>query len=234
MGILTSPALRYPKSLSSYNPCPTGCVLYLPLWHSSLGVSTFKSIDPFGHTCTVSGTATTWLPPGWHFAGDDEKITVPDHAALDIAINLTIAMWIKADTINFPEDDTLVQKGGRGGAGSEYCFYTDAEDDIYFGAAFDDGGYAWASHEIITNIVQDTWTHIAVTYDGANIRGYKDGSAGTPQAQVGNMKTSTNDVSIMGLNGFLDAYCGEVWICNRVLPATEIAYLCAVTKGRYA
>lgn len=226
-------ATRTPKSLWSYNPSPTSCVLYLPMWHPTLGISTFKSADPVGHTCTVSGTATTWLPPSWHFAGDDEKITVPDHTALDIAINLTIAMWVKADTINFPEDDTLVQKGGRGGAGSEYCFYTDSENDIYFGAAF--GAVpAWASHEIIVDIVQDTWTHIAVTYDGANVRGYKNGSAGTPQAQVGNMKTSTNDVSIMGLNTFLDGYCGEVWIYNRVLPASEIADLYNVTKGRYA
>ena len=54
MGILTSPALRYNKSLWSYNPLPTGCALYLPLW--AIGVSanpptlfsngSFESGDP--------------------------------------------------------------------------------------------------------------------------------------------------------------------------------------------
>ena len=54
---------QYPKSLWSYNPIPSGCVLYLPLWHPNLGGLKYKSIDPFGYICTRTASGVL------HFTG---------------------------------------------------------------------------------------------------------------------------------------------------------------------
>lgn len=57
MGVTTSPMLRDAKSIWSYNPLPTGCILYLPLWHPDLGGPTFNTIGPARDNCVVT-TAT--------------------------------------------------------------------------------------------------------------------------------------------------------------------------------
>lgn len=73
---MISAALRYSKSLWSYNPLPTGCVLYLPLWHPNFGGSVFKSVDLFESSCTVSGSAPTHSFKGWDLPGTDELIDI--------------------------------------------------------------------------------------------------------------------------------------------------------------
>lgn len=91
---MPSPALRFSKSLWSYNPLPTSCALYLPLWHPNLGSPTFKSIDPFGRAITVSGSAPVHTAKGWTLPGTDELITMGN-----IGTNIrTLSFWINLDT----------------------------------------------------------------------------------------------------------------------------------------
>lgn len=91
---MLSPALRFSKSLWSYNPLPTSCALYLPLWHANLGSPTFKSIDPYGRDCTVSGSAPVHTAKGWTLPGTDELITIGN-----IGTNIkTLSFWINLDT----------------------------------------------------------------------------------------------------------------------------------------
>ena len=91
MSILTKSALRYPKSLWSHNPIPGGCVLYLPLWHPNLGGLKYKSIDPFGHTCTRTASGVLHFP-----SGADSSV---DCGGLhDAATELWISLWFRLDT----------------------------------------------------------------------------------------------------------------------------------------
>lgn len=55
--VMTSPALRNPKSIWSYNPLPTGCMLYLPLWHPALSGPAFNAIGSYYSNCVVTTAA---------------------------------------------------------------------------------------------------------------------------------------------------------------------------------
>ena len=81
---------RYPKSIWSHNPLPTGTGLYLPLWNNGLHGTTFKSIDPFGHTCIRTGG----VMGGQGFTADgNDYISIGDPAVLDFTGKFTIAIW---------------------------------------------------------------------------------------------------------------------------------------------
>ena len=44
----------------------------------------------------------------------------------------------------------------------------------------------------------NTWSHLAATYDGANIRLYVNGSRSRAEARTGTIATSTNPLQIGG------------------------------------
>ena len=105
-------ATRCSKSLWSYNPIPGGCVLYLPLWSPGLSGPVFKSIDPYGHTCTVTGA--TWAPEGYDFvAASSQKLTVTHATSLQPgANNFTLILWFEPDNVTGGSIG-LVNKGGN-------------------------------------------------------------------------------------------------------------------------
>ncbi len=72
--------LKLSKSLWSHNPIPGGTALYLPLWNPGLSGPIFKSIDPYGHECVVSGPLLK--SKGRLFNGTDDIITIPAHSSL--------------------------------------------------------------------------------------------------------------------------------------------------------
>ena len=70
----------------------------------------------------------------------------------------------------------------------------------------------------------NTWTHLAVTFDGAMIRIYVNGVQVATQAQTGALTTSTSALMI-GSNAFNERFIGridEVRVYNRALTVAEI------------
>ena len=64
----------------------------------------------------------------------------------------------------------------------------------------------------------NTWTHLAVTYDGSTLRFYVNGVQTGILAQTGTMATSTNPLQIGGDSLFGQYFAGiidEVRIYNR-------------------
>ena len=70
-----------------------------------------------------------------------------------------------------------------------------------------------------------TWTHLAVTYDGATLRVYRNGAQSASKAGTGSIQTSTGALRIGGnlvWGEFTDGRIDEVRVYNRVLSAAEI------------
>jgi hypothetical protein len=72
-----------------------------------------------------------------------------------------------------------------------------------------------------------TWSHVAVTYDGANQRLYVNGVQVASRAQTGSMALGNGPLRIGG-NGswateFFQGLIDDVRVYNRALTATEIA-----------
>jgi flagellin-like hook-associated protein FlgL len=78
------------------------------------------------------------------------------------------------------------------------------------------------------SIPLNEWTHVAMTYDGANVKSYVNGSLDSTHALTGNIKSSTTDDVYIGnvdnannrhFKGSLD----DIGIWNQALDASQIA-----------
>ena len=71
----------------------------------------------------------------------------------------------------------------------------------------------------------NTWTHVAMTYNGAQMRLYVNGVLVGQRAQTGSIQTNNGQLRIGGSAAFGEFFQGmidEVRIYNRALSATEI------------
>lgn len=232
----TSPALRYPKSLWSYNPIPGNCVLYLPLWSPGLSGPVFKSPDSFGHTATVTGASCVWVANGRSFDGTDDTITVPNHAAFNFgaSTDFTLMGWGYGTDSN----DYMIFKGDVGAANAHFSMLLETNGEV---RGWIDDGTTSVSVDGTTD-ARNAWHLYAATFNrDGNLTVYFDGvSEGTPAsiAGVGDID-ATEDLMISGrLNsGIQDGEwagtIGEVWIYNGVLTAGEILHNYNCTRWRY-
>ena len=91
------------------------------------------------------------------------------------------------------------------------------------------GGGTFGANNVVTYgtaaLAVDTWTHLALTYDGATLRLYVNGVQVASQARTGNLVTSANPLQIGGDSIFGQYFQGsidEVRIYNQALSPSEI------------
>lgn len=79
------------------------------------------------------------------------------------------------------------------------------------------------------------WTHVAATWDGSNMRVYRDGVLGGEAIFTGNISVANNDLFIgvldpipWPINGYFHGYIDEVRVYERALSESEIEQLAAV------
>lgn len=228
MPLFRPPGLLTPKSLWSYNPIPYGCVLYLPLW--ALGGAIFKSIDPFGHTCTVTGAL--WNPYGRTFDGGD-YIELTLTTALDLGdfSAYTIMSWFRTTDkttsqciigLGSTSNDTpIIQldvtgsniRGYQRGGGSTNASVTKAiSDNTWYSAAWIKRG-ATSFEFVVDRASEGTSSNEpgTTTLDTFNVGRLVRTSAGAPML---------GDI-------------GEVWAYSRALTLGEVQHNYEATKWRY-
>lgn len=248
---MQSPALRYSKSLWSYNPIPNGCVFYAPLWSPDMGGvgdSTFKTPDPFGHTCTVSGALQK--ANGRWFDKIDDVITVPAATSLNNIFDGggTIMAWINPASDGESDAGRIYFK--RGGGVGYFCSVS-ADDaskvKVYFYFEFSDTDGQWIT--TATAVTLNTWSLLTLTYNAdatannpiiyVNTTALTVGSGITRSVAPEGTRTddSAEDLLIGNqdtADATWDGYIGEVLLYNRVLSAVEIAHFYQKTRGRYS
>ncbi|KKK67663.1 hypothetical protein LCGC14_2951810 [marine sediment metagenome] len=214
-----SAALRYPKSLWSYNPIPNGCVLYLPLWHPNLRGAKFKSIAPSGTEVTVNGASR--VADGLSFDGTDDNVIL-DASILTFSTQASYSLWVKYDTTDtgylFSMD------------GNEISLFHQASASIqvyYDGVARVTGNSpTWSNtwvNLLFTVLVSGTAYLYAdgVEFDNGAMPGTGVTSAA---ARLGEGTAGTNDWT---------GTIGEFTSWNRVLTAAEALYYYNRTKWRF-
>uniref|UniRef100_A0A6M3J392 Putative lectin/glucanase superfamily protein n=1 Tax=viral metagenome TaxID=1070528 RepID=A0A6M3J392_9ZZZZ len=228
--ITSSPALRYAKSLHSYNPIPRGCVLYLPLWNQNLSGSVFKSIDSYGHICTITGA--TYGSTGRTFDGTDDLISVANHASLNPADAISLEVWFNATSIS--AYDVLAMKADDVSWNPGWGILFFPADNIQFFVEWNTE-FATKAFTFATSI--NEWHHVVGTYDRTTVNIYVDGVVGTPASREEVIDAPSSPFEIgRGADNTYNLYgnIGEVRVYNRALSQSEVTYIYNQTKWRYS
>lgn len=218
-------------------------VLYLPLY--LLKGSKFKSVDRYGHTCTV--TEALWQPDGRYFDGTNDDISVPDHTSLQMTDGLTVEMWVRStDGYSVAGEEYVIfidKQATPANTGWRFYWYYLDPGAVRF-ATINTTQAAWQIAYYETDMAAGTWYHIVATLYVPDPSGgepryrkvYVDTVKGTDQDSTDALEASTATLHIgnsRGVGQWHKGDIGEVRIYNRALSATEIAHNYKATAWRY-
>jgi hypothetical protein len=207
-----------PVTVTVANVTPAGLVAAFG-FEEGAGTSVADSSGR-GNDGTVSGAA--WVPGRFgsalSFDGVNDMVTVLDSASLDLSAGMTIEAWVNPRALN--DYVTVVMKERPGHLA--YALYGSTDTGRASGEIATVGNFDTRS---LTPLPLNTWTHLAVTYNGTALTLYVNGGAVSTRAVTGTILQSGNPLRIGGnliwgeyFNGLID----EVRIYNRALTGFEI------------
>ncbi|NPD04685.1 PKD domain-containing protein [Nocardioides sp. zg-1308] len=177
-----------------------------------------------GNTGTLAG-GPTWTAQGRYggalvFDGVNDLVTVPDAASLDLTTGMTLSAWVRPTTLGAWRQVVLKERpsgltyglyatGGAGNRPNTTLAIANVEREVNAPAA----------------LAAATWTHLAVTYDGAVVRLFVDGTQVATRTQAGSLTTSTGALRIGGNTVWGEWFAGtidDVRVYDRALTAAEI------------
>ena len=218
-GVATSAPATVSISVTAAPPPNTGLVAAYN-FNEAAG-TTLTDRSGRGHTGTLSGAA--WSTQGrfggaLSFDGVNDWVTVADTAALDLTTGLTLEAWVNPSAVT--NWRTVIMKERTGGLA--YSLYG-------ANGASRASGWINAGGEIGVDATSalplNTWTHLAVTYDGATMRMFVNGVQVATRARTGAIPASAQALRIGGNSVWSEFFQGridEVRIYNRALTAAEI------------
>src|SRR5262245_20478055 len=180
--------------------------------------------DSSGNGNVGSLTGATWTTLGRYgnalsFNGANSVVRVADSASLDLTTGMTLSAWIQptasqsgwktilqhetdADFLNASNTDGPLRPAGGGtlGANTQYLSGPTANP-------------------------VNAWTNVALTYDGATLRLYVNGTQVSTRAASGAIQTTNSPLWIGGNSPYGEYFQGlidEVRVYNRALTAAEV------------
>jgi hypothetical protein len=153
------------------------------------------------------------------FDGVNDWVTVPHASALNLSAGMTIEAWVKPSALTSWRGVVAKEQA----AALPYALYASTTTDT--------PGASLVTNSVTRNVAAaptlglNTWTHLAMTWDGSVVRLYVDGAEIASGPAPGTLLTSTGNLRIGGnaLRGeFFAGLIDEVRIYDRALSATRI------------
>lgn len=210
-----------PEVRATYLFNRSGLVAYWRLDESS-GTSIADSSGTGLNGTLVSGTHTAGrFGYGASYNGGSDYIDFGSPTALDSLTRITMSIWVQSPDVT--QDQIIFFRGP-----ANYLRVIGSR--MYGSVAVNGTQYALTGN---TTVANNTWYHVALTYDGAAAHLYLNGKEDvTPLVIAGNL-TSVGSLTMgsalhpaFAFTGFLD----DARIYNRALSASEIAAIAAGTN----
>ncbi len=168
-------------------------------------------------------------------SGNNEYLSITDavQTGLGVTGNLTICGWAKPETNGV--NGALAAKYTAGGNQRSYALYLSSTGSV--GATISGDGSATVTAESPgSRWSAGTWIHVAVVYDGTDIRVYLDGAlasngASNPATYSGGIYNSSAAFNLGAWNAgaslWFDGLLDEMAVFDRALSADEVAGIAA-------
>jgi hypothetical protein len=146
-------------------------------------------------------------------------VRVDDHADLDLTTAMTLEAWVRPSALGSNWRTALFkEQPGH----MTYAMYAGTSSGQPTGQAYV-GGEKDARSAAALPV--NAWTHLATTYDGANLRLYVNGTVVRTLAVTGSMAVSTGPLKLGGNGVWGEWFAGlldDVRVYNRALTAAEV------------
>lgn len=174
-----------------------------------------------GQTGSISGA--TWSAAGKNgtalsFDGINDMVTVADSAALDVS-RVTVMAWLRPTALGDWRTAVLKETSN----GLAYALY--ANNNASRPEGYVNLGDIDRSANGTTAMALNAWTHVAMTFDGSNIRLYVNGVLVRTRAFAGSIVTSAEALRIGGNAIWGEWFAGlidDVRVYNRALTLAEV------------
>ena len=137
---------------------------------------------------TISGaaarTAAGKIGRAIDFDGVNDYVSVADANSLDLTTGMTLEAWVQLDTVSSWREVILKERPGD----LAYALYANTSSNRPQSDVAATGGDKSAGRA--PPLTAGAWTHLAATYDGANLRLYKNGVQQTTTAATGALLAS--------------------------------------------
>jgi glucose/arabinose dehydrogenase/PKD repeat protein len=206
---------------ATYKPAAASPGLVLAYGFEETSGTVANDSSPAKNNGTINGpvsTASGRFGRALSFDGVNDRVDVPDSSSLDLTTGMTLEAWVKPTTISGWRTAILKE---RGTTDLDYALYASNGSrprvENYTGVETGTNGTA--------GLPLNAWTHLAATYDGANLRLYVNGALVATKAASGPMPNTANPLRIGGnaiwgeyFSGLID----EVRVYNRALSEAEV------------
>jgi hypothetical protein len=179
--------------------------------------------DASGNNNLGTATSTTWTTSGRFgnaltFNGTSSRVFVNNSTSLNLTAGMTLMGWVYP-TANTSGNRTIIRRETNG-----YWLYAGRS----FATMRPGGGVRinGSSQTVDTNnaLTLNTWSHVALTYDGTAVRLFVNGVEFDSNSATGNITSGTTPLWIGGVTSgeTFQGRIDEVRVYNRALNSTEI------------
>ena len=206
------------------SPTPPGAAGLVGAWSfdEASGASALDS-SGLGNVGTLSGATRTTgrYGGGLQFDGVNDWVTVADANSLDLTTGMTVEAWVRPAALGTVWRTVVIKEQPGQLVYALYAGTDTASRPSGHVFTTDDRGLLGPSA-----LPLNTWSHLAMTWDGLTMRLYVNGTQVSTSALTGTVRTSTSPLRMGGnavwpewFNGVID----EVRVYNRALSAAEVA-----------